>query len=165
MNDDDFFSTTLNSYEPHACSPGLTQGGPEEISIAAPGRLDLATRRMFPLCGALRLSARAMATMGQDPIEATVVVVVDSHHNVPLSFNLTPDKEPLCDSEDQPAKNPEEFDEHDLRVNHFNVDLLTFSEALRRRLRPGRYVIYAVLGTHKSNTVQVEVHDSLTGAP
>lgn len=164
MDDGSFFQIALNSYEPSACSPDVSGLTAEGIRITAPARLDLATRRVFPLCGALRLSARTKATLGTEAIEATTLVVVDSQRNRPLSFNLQPDKEPVFDdAARRRAVDPQRFSEQDFRVNHFNVDLLTFSPRLRGQLRPGPFVIYAVLLSHRSNVLQVELYDS-TGA-
>lgn len=154
MDDSQYFAVPLNSYGSSACSPLSEQTG---LRIAAPAIIDLSRRSTFPLCGTLRFSARFLATLGDDPIEATVVVVVNTETNTPLSFNLRPDKEPVKNDQPAAAIDPSDFAEDDVRENYFNVDLKTFSPQLEAALKPGRHAIYAVLRTFKSNTVQVQV--------
>lgn len=155
MDDSAFFSVPLNSYGKSPCSPMLDDDDRPAVRIAAPATIDPARHETLPLCGTLRMQARFMAGLDGDPIEAVVVVVVRAGDDRPLSFNLRPDKQPVDTDPNRPK--PEDFDEDDLRVNHFNVDLLTFSPQLADGLTTGRYVVYAVLGATRSNAVTVQV--------
>lgn len=159
MEDQLFFSVPLNSYSSTTCSPEFSERSGKGLLIAAPSVIDITRHSVFPLCGTLRLKARLMASLGDDPIEATVIVVVNMTENESMSFNLKPDKEPVEEEGHVVLIDTDEYDEHDVRENYFNIDLRTFSQQLDSSLTPGFYAIYAVLESYKSNTIKVHVVD------
>jgi hypothetical protein len=170
LSDDDFAKVRYPTYEDGPCSPdpsldfrGLMIRLPRKVVVPVNGPLALKPDTpLLPVCGLIRLSKAEFDALNVNAIKGVVLVFVDQETGTPTSFNLRPDKPeivpdeqgsvddgtPELRPEDQKAKNVSFSD-------YFNVDAFMFCPDFPRR--SARYRVHALLGKHRSNSVEVEV--------
>jgi hypothetical protein len=170
VSDEDFKRVTYPTYDESACSPaapadwrGVAIRLPRRVQLPLDGPLTLQPEAAWlPICGLIRLTTRQIDALGIDPIKGTVLVFVDRATGAPVSFNLKPDKPeappdptlpPDIEVLDRPP--PARPGADPAWSQYFNVDGLMFHGDFPRR--SARYHVHAMLGSYRSNTVEIEV--------
>ena len=161
MNAVDFSSVRYPTYSRSACSPAIAEDL-EGLVLAAPGEVDLSARAYVPICGAYRLRHSVLKTIDGSPIEQIVLNFVEQGGDRLFSFNLKPDKDQVQRPK-EPGRSPDPAaaapgpavaDDYFVK-GYFNIDALTFYTQFPRDA--GHWVVYAVLKSYKSNSVEIKV--------
>jgi hypothetical protein len=169
-SEDDFRRVKYPTYGESACSPevaeefrGLLIRAPRKATIHATVPMALEPDAPWlPVCGVIRLSNQELGRIGVHAIKGVVLVFVDQSSGTPVSFNLRPDK-PEAPPDPTPPSDvvvldsiPEDQIKRDsVFTQYFNIDALMFRPDFPRRT--ARYRVHALLGTYKSNVVEVDV--------
>ncbi|VAW59610.1 hypothetical protein MNBD_GAMMA08-2632 [hydrothermal vent metagenome] len=155
------FDIALPVYARTACSPKLERDfigfkilGPDSVSLSKNGKV--------PICGAFRISNTVHNILGSNLTEETTIVFVNKKTNIPFSFNLVPDKEPVEGGrKDVPDNLPELSVENIIKeedvmiIKHFNVDALMFNDNFPDE--EAVYMVYGVNRSLKSNVIEIEI--------
>ena len=146
------FESTLGQVGESACSPPLGGWDYRGIKLNAPTKVIISEEFVLPLCGAWKFSHKFLNKF-MNTYSAVVIVVTDMKTFKSYSGNL---QEPWMQYEDAgKAVGTDEELETNTTASRFNIDVYDYIQGLPQK--PGKYLIYALVGDVKSNVVEVEV--------
>ena len=136
-----------------ACSPGLGGWDYRGIKLNAPTKVIISEEFVLPLCGAWKFSGKFLSKF-RNISSAIVIVVTDMATFKSYSGNL---QEPWATKNKDGRKvvaTDEELEES-TAASRFNIDVYDYVRDLPQK--PGKYLIYALVGDVKSNVVEVDI--------
>lgn len=161
MDTTNIFDIELPEYGRTDCSPKLKRDF-IGFKISAPELISLNKNKKVPICGAYQLSNSVSNILGGNLIKETTIIFVNKKTNVPFSFNLIPNKEPITGGrKDIPDNLPELSAVNILKPEktiigtYFNIDALMFSDDFPNE--EAVYIVYAINRSLKSNVIEVEI--------
>jgi hypothetical protein len=147
-----FETIQLGRMEESACTPPLGGWDYRGIKLNAPTKNIIREEFVLPLCGSWQFSDKFINKFKNIHTEI-VIVVTDMKTFKSYSGNLrTPGFEY---KENRKAVGTDEELEENTAASWFNIDIYDYVRDLPQK--PGKYLIYALVGDVKSNVVEVEI--------
>ena len=135
-----------------ACSPELGGWDYRGIKLNAPTKVIISEEFVLPLCGGWQFSNKFINRF-RNIFTEIVFVVTDMKTFKSYSGNL---RKPGFEYEDsQKAVGTDAKLEESGHTSWFNIDVYDYIQDLPQK--PGKYLIYALVGDVKSNVVEVEI--------
>lgn len=155
----DFEKVDLGSFKESLCTPQKIwppDGRPRGIWIAAPTKVITNGDYQFPLCGSWLLSTKYLNKFRNLELAMTTVVVDAATHKS-YSDNFADKQFDMIYYDRTPTSGTDEELEDWTEGGWFNIDVFRYVPSLPKR--PGKFIVYVLLGEQKSNVVNVEVVD------
>jgi hypothetical protein len=134
------------------CSPELGGWDYRGIKLNAPTKVIISEEFVLPLCGAWKFSKKFLNKF-KNTFSAVAIVVTDMKTFKSYSSNLQ--RPGLQYPEIGKAVGTDEELEINTSSVSFNIDIYDYVRDLPQK--PGKYLIYALVGDVKSNVVEVEI--------
>lgn len=135
-----------------ACSPELGGWDYRGIKLNAPTKVIISDEFVLPLCGGWQFSDKFLNKYKNIHTEV-VLVVTDIRTFKPYSGNLR--KPGFEYKENRKAVGTDQELEENTVTHWFDIDVYDYVQNLPQK--PGKYLIYALVGDVKSNVVEVEL--------